>query len=106
MVVMVVLFTLAEMVFIPTVDVVLLKLVERRHRAIGYSLLAISIAAGESLGAGFGVTLHAYFAGRGQPGLLWLAIGAMALLFIAATWFIGRPGSSLAGAPAAEATQS
>jgi predicted MFS family arabinose efflux permease len=101
MVAMVILFTVAEMVFIPTIDVMLLKLVEKNNRAIGYSLLAISIATGESLGAACGMTAYRHFAALGHSELLWLAVAGMALLFIAATSVI----SKLSGGLAAQAAQ-
>jgi MFS family permease len=96
MVVMVCLFTLGEMVFMPTVDLVLLKLVDKNTRAVGYSLLAISIAAGESLGAGFGVAAYQHFAAQRHSEYVWLAISAIALVFVCATALISRSSAALA----------
>lgn len=95
MVVLVTLFTFAEMMFIPSVDVLLLGLIGKHNRAVAYSILAVSIAIGESLGGGAGVAAYRWLSLKGATDGLWLAIGALALAFIAIAKIIERSSSGL-----------
>lgn len=57
------LWTLGEMVLVPSVDAMVASSVPRELRLIGFSLIAVAMAIGEGAGAFFGVSL----AGRLEP---------------------------------------
>jgi MFS transporter, DHA1 family, multidrug resistance protein len=95
-VVFVVLFTAAEMLFVPSVDVLLLDIIGKRNRAIGYSILAISTALGESLGGGGGVALYRWTAALGSTAESWMLLSLLSLLFIVFTHRIERASLAVA----------
>ncbi|WP_405009327.1 MFS transporter [Kitasatospora sp. NBC_01539] len=76
----VVLFTLAEMLFVPTMDVLLLGLLGTASRALGYGLFSIGNAVGEAVGAGAGVALYRWLDGGGHGPSFWLIAAVVALL--------------------------
>lgn len=84
-VVFVVVFTVAEMMFVPSVDVLLLDLIGERNRAVGYSILSISTALGEGTGGGAGVTTYRWLADHGHARQFWLLASGVAGLFLLAS---------------------
>jgi MFS transporter, DHA1 family, multidrug resistance protein len=95
----VVLFTLAEMMFVPSVDVLLLELIGTRNRAVGYSILSISTALGEATGGGSGVAGYRWLADRGHGSLFWLlAAGAAAAFALVTAWSTTAPAAGRGGA--------
>lgn len=84
-VVFVVAFTVAEMMFYPTMDVLLLELVGTESRAIAYSIASISTAIGESLGGGVGVFGYQWLVDRGHGREFWLIAAAVAAVFALTT---------------------
>jgi DHA1 family multidrug resistance protein-like MFS transporter len=86
-----VVFTLAEMLFVPSVDVLLLGLIGTRNRAVGYSILSISTALGEASGGGSGVATYRWLAGHGTGREIWLFAVGLAVCAAASTfWLRGR----------------
>ena len=75
------LFTFAEMIFVPLVDVVLLGLVSERNRAVSYSILSLSIALGESTGGGLGLVSYRWLGAHGRQQAFWLLLAILAVLF-------------------------
>lgn len=74
---LVVVFSFAEMAFVPTVDVALLETIDDVHRAAGYSVLSVATAIGEASGAAVGITMFAWMHDRGADGGFWyVAAGA------------------------------
>ena len=84
-VVFVVLFSLAEMIFVPRVDVLLLGLIGQDNRAVAYSVLSMSTALGEASGGGFGLMSYRWLSDLGHHEVFWLLAGTLALLFALAT---------------------
>jgi MFS family permease len=80
-VVFVVVFTLAEMMFVPSVDVVLLDIIGPHNRAVGYSILSISTAIGEASGGGAGVAGYRWLADHGYGSQFWLIATGVACAF-------------------------
>jgi MFS family permease len=96
----VVVFTCAEMLFVPTMDVLLLRLLGGQSRAIGYGVFSIANALGEGVGGGLGVTLYRWTAaGRGTPGLFWLAAAAVGLLSAGLAYGLLAAGETAAAGP-------
>jgi MFS family permease len=75
----VVVFTIGEMLFVPTMDVVLLGLLGGRSRAIGYGAFSLSNALGEAVGGGVGVATYRLLAAHGHERLFWFAVTVVAL---------------------------
>jgi MFS family permease len=94
-VVLVLLFTLAEMMFVPSVDVLLLSLIGKENRAVGYSVLSVSTAVGELVGGGMGVAIYRWMADHGYPNGFWLAIAGLSLIFIVVTRALQTPSYGL-----------
>jgi MFS transporter, DHA1 family, multidrug resistance protein len=83
----VVVFTVAEMLFVPTMDVLLLKLLGQESRAIGYGIFSIGNAVGEGIGGGLGVAVYRWTAsGGGHPGAFWLGAAVLGLLAALLAW--------------------
>jgi MFS transporter, DHA1 family, multidrug resistance protein len=77
----VVVFTVAEMLFVPTMDVLLLKILGQESRAIGYGVFSLGNAVGEGIGGGLGVAVYRWTAsGGGHPGAFWLGAAVLGLL--------------------------
>lgn len=87
-VVFVVVFTVAEMMFIPSVDVVLLDLIGAQNRAVGYSVLSISTAIGEASGGGAGVASYRWFVDHRHGPLFWLVGAGLAVGFVLVTHWL------------------
>jgi DHA1 family multidrug resistance protein-like MFS transporter len=81
----VVLFTLAEMLFVPTMDVLLLGLLGQGSRAIGYAMFSIANALGEGVGGGVGVAVYRSASESGHGSWFWLAASAAAMVFALVT---------------------
>jgi MFS transporter, DHA1 family, multidrug resistance protein len=79
------LFTLAEMVFVPAVDVALLGVVGQSQRAVAYSLLAVSTAVGEAIGGGAGLALYQFSSTALGPSSYWLMLATIAVAFALVT---------------------
>lgn len=89
---LVVVFSLAEMAFVPTVDVALLETIQSRHRAAGYSVLSVATALGEAGGAAAGLTVFAWLHARGSDRVFWFVVcGAAVLATLLATAVSTRP---------------
>jgi MFS family permease len=73
-------FTVAEMLFVPSVDVILLDLIGSTNRAVGYSILSISTALGEATGAGSGVASYRWLVELGAGRAFWLCAAGLAVL--------------------------
>ena len=84
----VVVFTLAEMMFVPSVDVLLLDLIGSENRAVGYSVLSISTALGESIGGGIGVVSYRWLSEHGAGGSFWFALAALSFACVGVTWWL------------------
>ncbi len=82
----VVVFTLAEMLFVPTMDVLLLRLLGQQSRAIGYGVFSIANALGEGVGGGLGVAVYRWLAGADHPGVFWLCAAILGLLSAGLTY--------------------
>jgi MFS family permease len=89
-VVFVVVFTLAEMMFVPNMDVLLLDLIGQRNRAVGYSILSISTALGEATGGGAGVAGYRWLADHGYSNAFWLIAALLAVVFTLTTHGLRR----------------
>jgi MFS transporter, DHA1 family, multidrug resistance protein len=94
-VVFVILFTLSEMMFMPSGDVLIVGLIRGQNRAVGYSIFAVSTALGEALGAGVGVTVHRLLADNGHGDLFWLAAAGLAVVFAVITQRLRRSSAGL-----------
>ncbi|EHN73182.1 major facilitator superfamily MFS_1 [Streptomyces coelicoflavus ZG0656] len=92
LVALIVLFSTAEAMFIPSVDVSLLAKIDASRRAAGYSVLSIATAVGETLGASAGLTVLAWMQSTGNDRLFWLTAAVAALAFAAVT-FVWRRGT-------------
>ncbi|UJB31524.1 MFS transporter [Chromobacterium sp. Beijing] len=91
----VLLFTFAEMMFAPSMDVLLLSLIGKESRAVAYSVLSISTALGESLGGGMGVAVYRWMADYGHAGQFWLALAGLSLLCIAVAYVLQESSAGL-----------
>lgn len=89
-----VIFTLAEMLFVPSIDVMLLDLIGSSNRAVGYSILSISTALGEATGGGAGVASYRWLVERGAGRGFWLCAAGLAVLGAASTVKLRRQKSS------------
>ncbi|MEX0168482.1 MFS transporter [Streptomyces sp. LMG1-1-1.1] len=76
----VVLFTVGEMMFVPTMDVLLLRLLGDRSRALGYGVFSIGNALGEAVGGGLGVAVYRWLGDDGRGADFWLFAAGLALL--------------------------
>jgi len=84
-VVFVVAFTVAEMMFYPTMDVLLLELVGTDNRAVAYSIASISTAIGESTGGGAGVYAYQWLVDHHNGNRFWLIAATVAAAFALTT---------------------
>ncbi|MFI6169895.1 MFS transporter [Nocardia sp. NPDC051052] len=89
-IVFVVLFTTAEMIFMPSGDVLIVGLIREQNRAVGYSIFAISTAMGEALGGGAGVAVYRWLADHGHAHQFWLAAAILAAAFYVITQWLRR----------------
>ncbi|WP_103352768.1 MFS transporter [Amycolatopsis sp. CA-128772] len=94
-IVFVVLFTVAEMLFMPSGDVVIVRVIGEQNRAVGYSIFAISTALGEALGSGTGVAAQRWLTDNGHGTLFWLAAAALAAVFALITHRLHRASPAL-----------
>ncbi|MEH1015327.1 MFS transporter [Micromonospora sp. CPCC 206060] len=94
-VVFVVVFTIAEMMFVPSADVHFLGLIGHGNRAVGYSVFAISTALGEALGGGAGIAAHRWLTDHGFGHQFWLGTAVVALLFTLLTQGLRRSSTGL-----------
>jgi DHA1 family multidrug resistance protein-like MFS transporter len=76
----VVVFTVAEMMFVPTMDVLLLRVLGEESRSIGYGMFSLSDAAGEAVGGGVGVTVYRWLSGSGYGHEFWMIMAGLALM--------------------------
>lgn len=76
----VVLFTVGEMMFVPTMDVLLLRLLGKESRALGYGVFSIGNAVGEAIGGGGGVAVYRWLGDGGHGPDFWLIAAALALV--------------------------
>lgn len=76
----VIVFTAAEMMFVPTMDVLLLRLLGSQSRAVGYGLFSIGNALGESVGGGVGVAVYRWLATSGHGSEFWLVTAVLAVV--------------------------
>jgi MFS family permease len=86
----VVTFTLAEMLFIPNVDVRLLELIGRDNRAVAYGVLSLSSGLGEAIGGSSGIYLYRAASHFGSSQGYWLVMAIVASLFIALTVLLSQ----------------
>ncbi|WP_433261046.1 MFS transporter [Actinosynnema sp. CS-041913] len=93
----VVVFTTAEMLYVPAGDVVIVRLIPQGDRAVGYSVFAVSTAIGEALGAGAGVWTYRWFA---EDGVFWLLAAVLAVVFTIVTHLLRRSSAGLRAAAA------
>ncbi|MCD5363613.1 MULTISPECIES: MFS transporter [Chromobacterium] len=91
----VLLFTFAEMMFAPSMDVLLLSLIGKESRAVGYSVLSISTALGESMGGGMGVAIYRWMANHGHASQFWLVLAGLSLLCIAIAYVLQTSSAGL-----------
>lgn len=89
-IVFVIAFTVAELMFVPSGDTLIVGLIRDQNRAVGYSIFAVSTALGEALGAGSGVAVYRWLADDGHGNLFWLAAAGLALVFAAITQRLRR----------------
>ncbi len=90
LVALVVVFSTAEAMFVPSVDVSLLEKIDPTQRAAGYSVVSIATAVGETAGASAGLTVLAWMQGLHADRGFWLLAATVALMFAGvARW--GRP---------------
>jgi MFS family permease len=86
----VIFFTVAEMIFMPSMDVLLLDLIGSANRAMGYGVLSISTAIGESTGNAFGVMLYRNMDALGQPRLVWVVLSLIGGAYFLTTKVLRR----------------
>lgn len=84
------LFTVSEMMFMPSGDTLIVGLIPERNRAVGYSIFAVSTAVGEALGGGLGVATYRWLGDSGHGRLFWLAAAGLAVVFAAITGKLRR----------------
>jgi MFS family permease len=90
---MVVLFTVGEMLFVPCADAITSEHAKPDLRATYFSILGVSRAVGEGLGAYAGLRWLGYWIERNQPSGFWLSLGAlMGLSSLGVWWSTSRPG--------------
>ncbi|WP_346827487.1 MFS transporter [Serratia inhibens] len=94
-VVFVVIFTIAEMMFMPSMDVLLLSIIGQGSRAVGYSILSISTALGETLGGGIGVATYRWLADQGYNNIFWLILALLSLMFTFITSVLAKKSHGL-----------
>lgn len=94
-VVFVILFTVAEMMFVPSGNVLIVRLIRQQNRAVGYSLFAISTALGEALGGGAGVASYQWLTDHGYGNEFWLATAGLAVAFSLITQRLHRSSAGL-----------
>lgn len=94
-VVFVVLFTVAEMIFVPSGDVLIVRLIRRQNRAVGYSVFAISTALGEALGGAVGIVSYRWLTDHGHGAEFWLAAAGLAVVFSLITRRLSRTSAGL-----------
>jgi MFS transporter, DHA1 family, multidrug resistance protein len=78
--VMIILFTIAEMIFTPSVDATVSKLCKPEFRVTYFSILGISTALGEGLGSFVGLRLVDIFLQYDVPNLFWMILASFAIL--------------------------
>lgn len=83
-------FSLGQMVFIPTLDMIISRLTIPAQRAAAYSLLSVSIAFGSSLGGGLSVATYTRMQLHGGAHLYWLSLVALSLALISVAYFLVR----------------
>jgi MFS transporter, DHA1 family, multidrug resistance protein len=87
--VFIVLVTVAEMLFVPAVDAAFVSLIAGGNRAVGFALLSMSTAIGESAGALIGI--NAYTATvKDAPAAYWLGLTGVAAIFAATAHRMGQ----------------
>ncbi len=93
---LIVAFTIAEMIFLPSMEVLFLRMVGKKNRSVSYSLLSLSNAIGESLGASVGIFTYkeARLLNSGQ--FFWLLLAMVAFLFSLGAFRLIKRNSSLA----------
>jgi MFS family permease len=94
-IVFVILFTVAEMMFVPSADVLIVGLIRQQTRAVGYSIFAISTALGEALGGGAGIVSYRWLTEHGYGHEFWLAAASLALAFCLITQRLRRSSAGL-----------
>lgn len=94
-VVFVILFTVSELMFMPSGEVLIVGLIREQDRAVGYSIFAVSTALGEALGAGVGVAVYRWLADNAHGDLFWLAAACLAILFAVITQRLRRSSAGL-----------
>jgi MFS transporter, DHA1 family, multidrug resistance protein len=94
-VVFVALFTVSEMMFMPSGDVLIVGLIREQNRAVGYSIFAVSTAVGEALGGGVGVAVYRWLTDTGHGNLFWLVAAGLAVVFAVITQRLRRSSAGL-----------
>jgi DHA1 family multidrug resistance protein-like MFS transporter len=94
-VVFVVLFTVSEMMFMPSGDVLIVGLIREQNRALGYSIFAVSTAVGEALGGGIGVAVYRWLTDNGHGNLFWPSAAGLAVVFAVITLLLRRASPGL-----------
>lgn len=87
------LWTLGEMVLVPSVDVMVASSVPRELRLIGFSLTAVAMAVGEGAGSFFGVSLAGRLGPSGDLRHLYAVFAVVALLALGVAVATRRPRS-------------
>lgn len=94
-VVFVLLFTVAEMMFVPSGDVLIVRLIRQQNRAVGYSIFAVSTALGEAFGGGAGIVSYRWLTAHGYGNQFWFAAAGLALAFALITQRLRRSSPGL-----------
>jgi MFS family permease len=89
-------FALAEMIFVPSVEMVFLSIVGKANRSVAYSIMSLSTAVGESLGTSLGILTYTKVNLLGYGNLFWLLASLCALFFAIATFFLVKLNPHLA----------
>lgn len=97
LVLFVIVFTTAEMLFLPSLESQFAGAVPGDARASAYSLLALSCAAGESAGAFLAITGYTALGQGASVAALWLGFVVLAVAFSAAALRLGQ--RAMTGAP-------
>jgi MFS family permease len=87
------LWTLGEMVLVPSVDAMVAASVPRELRLIGFALTAVAMAVGEGAGSFFGVSLAGRLDGSGDLRHLYAVFAVLALLALGVAAATRRPRS-------------